>query len=309
MPVYRRIVQSGDPGTGGVSAGDLASAVALLQDKATAATDTELAAAVTTINNTLTGKQDSSTAATDAELAAAVATLQSSATAATDAELAAAVSTINTALGLKQDAATAATDAELATEATARAAETTRATAAEAANAANIATNTTAVATKQDAATAATDAELAAAIAAAKGEIASMPWSLSTVAAAGADTAVSGWQIVVPANSGPITLKVSNMLWSLITGTLASGTQQYCAAAIKDEAGVVVGYAKWQVIATGVTQTQVNTFTVEGDLPNNVAAKTYSVWLRCAHTDLGSSATFFASGSGFIDPVLKALRR
>lgn len=139
-------------------------------------------------------------------------------------------------------------------------------------------------------------------------EIASMPFSVSTVATV-TDTAVTGWQIVVPANSGPITVKISNMLWSLITGTLASGTQQYAGIGIKDEAGVVVAYAKWQVIATGVTTTQVNTLTVEGDLPNNVATKTYSVWIKCPHVDLGSSATFFTSGSGFVDPVLKALRR
>ncbi len=54
-----------------------------------------VADAIGTILTTLTGKQDSATAATDAELAAAIAT-------------------VNAAIALKQDAATAATDAELA---------------------------------------------------------------------------------------------------------------------------------------------------------------------------------------------------
>lgn len=128
---------TGEGGTGGgLSAADLEAAVALLQEKATAATDAELSAAVATINTALGTKQGAATAATDAELAAAVATLQAAATAATDAELASAVATLNTALSNKQDAATAATDAELAAG----------------------------LATKQSAADAATDAELAAAL-------------------------------------------------------------------------------------------------------------------------------------------------
>lgn len=107
----------GGTGTGDVTTAQLNAAVALLQDRATAATDSELSAAVATLNSALTGKQDSASAATDAELASAVALLQDKATAATDAELASAVATINTSLTGKQDAGTAATDAELAAHA------------------------------------------------------------------------------------------------------------------------------------------------------------------------------------------------
>lgn len=63
---------------GGVSQSDLDAAVALLQDKATAATDTELANAVATLNSALAAKQDASSAATDTELAAALVGLSGS---------------------------------------------------------------------------------------------------------------------------------------------------------------------------------------------------------------------------------------
>jgi hypothetical protein len=105
------VAAGGIGGSGGGGAVDLSAyatiqalsdAAALLQDKATAATDAELSSAITTLQNAITAKQDSSTAATDAELASAVATLnttlaskQDSGTAATDAELSSAVATLN----------------------------------------------------------------------------------------------------------------------------------------------------------------------------------------------------------------------
>lgn len=57
------------------TADEVAAAVALLQDKATAATDSELASAVSTINTALSGKQAAATAATDTELNAAISDL------------------------------------------------------------------------------------------------------------------------------------------------------------------------------------------------------------------------------------------
>lgn len=123
-PIY---TPGGSTGGGGGTSGDGVSqatfdaAIATLQGKATAATDTELSDAVATLNAALSGKQDLATAATDSEVAAAVATLnsavalkQDASTAATDAELASAVATLNAALTAKQDASTAATDAEVA---------------------------------------------------------------------------------------------------------------------------------------------------------------------------------------------------
>lgn len=103
----------GSSASSGISQATLDAAVVTLQDKATAATDAELSAAVATLTTSLGTKQSSATAATDAELASAVALLQDKATAATDTELAAAIATVNSAISLKQDASTAATDTEL----------------------------------------------------------------------------------------------------------------------------------------------------------------------------------------------------
>jgi hypothetical protein len=109
----------------------LTSLVATKQNAATAATDSELASAVSTLTAAISGKQDAATAATDAELASAVTTLntalaakQDASTAATHADLSAAIegvgddltaaiNELQTALAAKQDTATAATDAEL----------------------------------------------------------------------------------------------------------------------------------------------------------------------------------------------------
>lgn len=347
---------------------ELAAAVALLQDKATAATDSELASAVATINTALAFKQDAATAATDSELAAAMSTInaaltgkQDAADAATDAELAAAVSTLNTAIAAKQASADAATDAELASAvATINSAVNNKQDSATAATdselTAAIATVNTAIGLKQDASTAATDTELSTAVALRApidsrwqastvykagqlvtnngfvysavadftsgatfnpsnwslvnpNEIASMPYS-SVYSMTTTSTQVPGWQVVVPANSGPATIRVANVLVAFVTSTLGSGQVMHCELRIQDEASAMIAFAKHQIITTSAsTQTFVATLFAEQDVPNNASNKTYSVWLRVNTVTNGAGATMHASASGFSDPQLKAIRR
>lgn len=208
-------------------------------------------------------------------------------------------------LAAKQDVVTAATDAELASEAS-------RAAAAEVANAASIATNTAAVATKQDAATAATDAELAAATTGLPGSEIAASILTATFVVPSAFNGIPNWQVVVPANSGTVELGVpEGLLCNIVTGTNPAGTAFTLVIKITDELGAVVGLAQWAIYNSAATsQNWNNQIPLMKSVPNNPAAKTYTVQARMLNAGtLGAGANIFTAQSGFTNPTLRAVRR
>jgi hypothetical protein len=232
------------------------------------------------------------------------------ATAATDAELAAAVATINNSLTGKQDAATAATDAELATGLLTKANRDLRWKANTDYKAGEIAINGSLVYMANADFTSGAVFNPANWTLVNPNEIASMTYATVTGFTT-TWTAAPGWQIVIPANSGPATIRLANLLLALVTGTLANSATLYGEIKVQDELGVTVAYGKVAAYGSnaGVSQTLVETMSIEADVPNNAVAKTYTVYLRCNTVASSSTVTMHSSGSGFVDPQLKATRR
>jgi hypothetical protein len=126
-------------------------------------------------------------------------------------------------------------------------------------------------------------------------------------------TAITGWQIVVPANVGQIALAVDEgLLFNLVTGTYAVGTRYTFQARITDEGGAVLAYTQKALFnTTAATQTFADTVTLRRALvPNNAADKTYKVEVMMDKVGTaGSTSQVFTSQSGFVDPTLIAIRR
>jgi hypothetical protein len=141
-------------------------------------------------------------------------------------------------------------------------------------------------------------------------EVAAMAYSTSFGFTSTTSTAITGWQIVVPANSGPLTIKIPNILLALVTGTLAANAVLAGEVRLQDEAAALVGFVKNQETSINTTsQTYVRTLGLEADVANNASAKTYSVYCRISTTAGGATCTMHTSQTGFVDPVLRAVRR
>lgn len=125
-------------------------------------------------------------------------------------------------------------------------------------------------------------------------------------------TTVPGWQVVVPANSGPVEVAlVGGMLVNIVTGTNPAGTGFAYEARIVDELNAILDYSQWRIASSAATaQTWVNKLMLGKSVANNAANKTYTVQVMCSMVGTaGCTASIFASGQGFTDPTLRALRR
>lgn len=276
---------TGGTGTGGGGTGDVTTA--------------QLNAAIATVNAAVANKQDLSSAATDTELANAVATINTAlAGKALSTDLTNAVNSLNAAVAGKQDAATAATDAEVAS------ALSTLATAAALAN--EISRAQAAEATFQPANTAATDVELSNALAgkvdvtADKGrEINSVILTVGAPNSADAlENDIPGASLLVPANSGPAELLCpAGVFLTAITGTNASTVSQSVRVWIRDEANNLIAYNAWNYYGTGVSQTLNTALPIGALIPNNAADKTYRLrWQVQRHGTLGASGQVIFGG-------------
>jgi hypothetical protein len=162
-----------------------------------------------------------------------------------------------------------------------------------------------------------TDAETAAAVAAAVAvgpgsEIATAILTVGyTITSAWAD--VPGWQIVVPANSGPHEILVpEGILSNIVTGTSAIAALITNEFTILDEANSLVTYNKFPVLqVTAVTKNVGGGIPLgKGGLPNNPTQKTYRVQARNSLVGTaGVLANIFTAAAGFMNPVLRATRR
>lgn len=125
-------------------------------------------------------------------------------------------------------------------------------------------------------------------------------------------TDVPGWQIVVPANSGPIDVEIlQGLLVNIVTGTYAAAQLFQLEAMIVDDTNVNVAYNKWCVIqVTAASKNVGGCVPLAAAIPNKAVDKTYRVQARMAQGGVnGSTANIYTSAAGFIDPILRAIRR
>lgn len=118
------------------------------------------------------------------------------------------------------------------------------------------------------------------------------------------------WQIVVPANSGPIEVGIPQVLVSIVTGTNAAGTTFNLQLRVVDEADAVVAFNEYKIYSSAATsQTWAQAIPVLNELPNYTTAKTYRV-----QAGMGNAGTNGASGAVNTaqvlgkDPILHARR-
>jgi hypothetical protein len=140
-------------------------------------------------------------------------------------------------------------------------------------------------------------------------EIASMSLSANyALTTAFAD--VTGWQIVVPANSGPVEVNIPSVLVSIVTGTNAAATTFNAQIRILDEANAVVAFSELKVYSSSATsQTWAQNIIVAGRVANASTAKTYRV--QAAMGNVGTNSASAAINTAAVlgtDPILRARR-
>lgn len=121
-----------------------------------------------------------------------------------------------------------------------------------------------------------------------------------------------GGQIVVPANSGPCDVEIySKLLVNIVTGTNVAATLFQLEAMILDELGAMVDYNKFPLLqVTNVSKNVGGSITLGASIGNNVADKTYRLQMKMGNVGVnGAAANLFTSAGGFVDPLLRAVRR
>lgn len=142
-------------------------------------------------------------------------------------------------------------------------------------------------------------------------EVAAAPFSAGYTVT-NAWTTIPGWQIVVPANTGPVEVGIPEGIFvNIVTGTNPAGTMFSLEARIVDEVGTPVAYNNWEIYSSAATaQTWCQQIMLAKSIANNAANKTYSVQIRNTKVGTaGCTSGLFASGQGYTDPTLRAIRR
>lgn len=143
-------------------------------------------------------------------------------------------------------------------------------------------------------------------------EISGMTLSANfVIPAAAAD--VPGWQIVVPAGSGPHELEVvGGILFNLVSGSSGIGAIINTEFYIKDELNAVIGYSKYAFVQDVASSKNIGGVVPlgRGGLGNPLVDKTYRIQARNALVGTNSIlSNIFTSASGFVDPFFRAIRR
>lgn len=122
---------------------------------------------------------------------------------------------------------------------------------------------------------------------------------------------VTGWSLIVPANSGPANITVvGGVLVSITTGTNASTVAQRLSLYIVDEANTVWGLGQWSVFGTGTSQTPANTLPLGAAVPNAGTDKTYRVQIQVSRLGTSSATGSISAGGGiFPNATLQAIHR
>lgn len=123
---------------------------------------------------------------------------------------------------------------------------------------------------------------------------------------------VPGWQIFVPANSGPIDVEVvQGLLVNIVTGTYPIAQLFQLEAMITDDTGVNVAYSKWSILqVTAASKNVGGNLPLAASVPNRTTDRTYHVQAKMGQAGTnGSTSNIYTSAAGFIDPVLRAVRR
>ncbi len=134
--------------------------------------------------------------------------------------------------------------------------------------------------------------------------------SAGDVTDAGAGSAV--WQVVCPANMGPISVGIDSVLLSIVTGTNASGTAFALRVRILDEANTQVGAFQHRICSSLATsQTWNQSKAARFPLPNNASQKTYRVQALQSLVGTNSSTASIAAtaATDVVPPVLSVCRR
>lgn len=141
--------------------------------------------------------------------------------------------------------------------------------------------------------------------------IASMSLSANYAITASMADVTGPWQIVVPANSGPVNVGIEQVLVSVTTGTNAAATSFIVAVRIVDEAAAVVAFNEFKFYSSAASsQIWAVGIPVLNDLPNNAADKTYKVQAQCVLVGTNScTAAINTSAVLGKDPILRAIRR
>lgn len=136
------------------------------------------------------------------------------------------------------------------------------------------------------------------------------PVAFADVTDAGAAGAV--WQVVVPANSGPITVGIDAVMLSIATGTNASGSSFNHQVKVLDEANAPVAHGELKIYSSAATaQTWAASIRTTDDvIPNNASQKTYRVQSQCTLVGTNSATAAINTSSGGVtrDPRLVARR-
>jgi hypothetical protein len=142
------------------------------------------------------------------------------------------------------------------------------------------------------------------------GVISSMSLSANYACTSAMADVTGPWQIVVPANSGPITVGIPQALLSVTTGTNAAGTSFIVAVRIIDELSAVVAFNELKVYSSAATsQIWAAGLPVLNNLPNNSIQKTYKVQAQCSLVGTnGCTAAINTSAVLGTDPILLARR-
>ncbi len=142
-------------------------------------------------------------------------------------------------------------------------------------------------------------------------EITSSILSTNVTTVSATYTAVPGWQIVVPANSGPVDIEVvGGIPYTIKTGTNASTVNLSISIKITDEAGTVIGYVSWNQMGTGgVNQTMWNTSPLGGSVGNFAIDKTYKVEAQFPSNGLATASASLVAAAPFPPRSLRAIRR
>lgn len=122
---------------------------------------------------------------------------------------------------------------------------------------------------------------------------------------------VPGWQIVVPANSGPCDLRIDTLTLNIATGTNAAAVLLMLEIQILDELDAQIAYGKWSVLqVSNVSKNLGGTIPISQPIGNFGIAKTYRVRakMNLAATNAAAS-NIFTDDSGFPNPWLRAIRR
>lgn len=121
---------------------------------------------------------------------------------------------------------------------------------------------------------------------------------------------VPGWQIVVPANSGPIQLGIPQVIVIIVTGTNAAGTSFNLQVRVVDEATAQVALNEFKIYSSAATsQTWATGIPVLNTLPNNASQKTYRVQAVLSNVGTaGCTGTLASAAFLGTDPILHARR-